>query len=112
MRITVEYDPDNGHVFRDNEAEAWVNEIIETARTEDRDDWVVTVGSALLIDYFRLQLAREVLTVDEILFTYNGLPLVHTQTGRFHHWPKGFCDKTDKILTELLEKEYVPGSGN
>ena len=103
MKLTVEYDPNVGHVERDGEAEKWVDEIIATAKTEDKkDDWIVTVSSALLIDFFRLRLAQGVIKKDQIEFVFNDQVLNHNKYGRIEYWPKGFCDIPIEPMERLL----------
>jgi len=104
MKLTVEYDPMAGYVFKDGEAQGWVDDILHHAlnKFEDRDDWVVTVSSALLIDYFRLRLAQGIIAPDQIQFKFNDEILKTNKYGTLERWPKGFCDKTTDILEELL----------
>lgn len=113
MKLTVEYNPIAGHVTKDGEAEQWVDDKIHSMffakeKLEDRDDWVVTVASALLIDFFRLRLCEGVINVDQIAFTFDGKTLEHNEYGRITHWPKGYCDipiyPMERLLTLAHDK--------
>ncbi len=101
MRLTVEYNANAGHVVRDGEAEKWVDEILETALSKD-NDWVITVSSALLIDFFRLKLAQGIIKMDQIEFTFNGVTLEHNKYGRITPWPKGYCDIPIEPMEQIL----------
>ena len=104
MKLTVEYDPMAGHVYKDGEAQGWVDDILHHAlnKVEDREDLVVTVASALLIDYFRLRLAQGIILPDQIQFKFNDQIIKANKYGTLEQWPRGFCDKTMDILEELL----------
>jgi len=107
MKLTIEYDPMAGHVYKDGESQGWVDDIIHSTffaatKIEDRDDYVVTVASALLIDYFRLRVAQGIINPDQIQFKFNDEILKTNKYGRIEHWPKGFCDHTMYICGELL----------
>ena len=105
MKIIVEYDANSGYTFPDGQAEKWVDNMIQIAR-DGRKEVKFQVSSALLVDYFRVKLARGELSMNEVEFVYEGQTLVHNEYGRFENWPKGFCDRTDKVLEELLTIQH------
>lgn len=100
-KLTVIYDPKSGIMSRDGEAESYIKIVINSF-FEDGVNRVIKIGSELLIHYFRLALYRGEIGVDNIEFHFNGQILEHDKDGRLHPWPKGFCDYTENILSELL----------
>jgi hypothetical protein len=106
MKLTIIYDPDRGYLFADGKAEEWVDETIDmfnrAGERSDDPEWRIKVCSALLVDYFRLRLAQKKIKADQIAFEFKDQTLIHNKYGRLEKWPKGFCDYTDDILTELL----------
>ena len=104
MKLTVEYDPMAGHVYKDGESQGWVDDILHFAlnKPEDENDMVVTVASELLIDYFRLRLAQGVISPDQIQFKFNDEILEANKYGTLERWPRGFCNNAMDICEELL----------
>jgi len=107
MKLTVEYDPMVGYVCKDGEAQGWVDDVLHAVlkRMNDKDQYrddLITVASALLIDYFRVRLAEGVIKKDQIAFKFDGKILEHNEHGRITHWPKGFCDLPIEPMERLL----------
>jgi hypothetical protein len=104
MKLTIEYDSLTGHVCKDGEAQGWVDDIIHRAINTfpERDDLVVTVASALLVDFFRMRLCEGIIKTDQIAFTFNGEVLKHNKYGRIEHWPDGYCDIPIYPMERLL----------
>lgn len=114
-KITLEYNADDGYLFPDGQAEKWVDGLLlqfehDCASREEQgwDDahYKFKVCSALLIDIFRLRLAEGRLKPGQLEIYFNGKKLDLNEYGRIAVWPKGFCDRTDKILTKLLEIQH------
>ena len=95
-KIEIRYDPDNGLVFPDNKVESFVNNFNILGR-----DIYVCVGSALIIDYFRLAVKKGKISCNDIVFLFNDEVLPINKDGRLPRWPIGFCDHLMDVLSEL-----------
>jgi hypothetical protein len=105
MKLTLVYDADGDIYLCDGKAEEWVNTYLDTF-LENKKDQRIVVGSALIIDFFRLKLAQGVIKTDQIEFVFNDKTLEHNRYGTIKHWPKGYCD----IPIEPMEKLLTIGS--
>jgi len=101
MKLTVEYDSEDGYLFPDGWAEAWVTKTVMNF-LRGRKDQHLKVSSELLIDYFRLKLAKGIIRPDQIQFKFNDEILKTNKYGTLERWPKGFCDQAMNICEELL----------
>ena len=117
MKLIIEYDANHGYALPDGKTEAYADKIIALFLDQD-EDMVVSVASAVFVDFFRLRLAEGVVTTDQIEFTFEGKTLKHNKHGRIEHWPNGYCDipigPMEKLLTigsksvkrKKLDKKY------
>jgi len=101
MKLTLVYDANSGFNLCDGRSEAWVDTYLDIF-LEDKKDQRIVIGSALLIDFFRLRLAQGVIKTDQIEFIFNNQVLNHNKHGRIEHWPKGFCDIPIEPMEQLL----------
>jgi len=99
--LTVRYDPLYGNVVPDGHVAAYVNGVV--ARMHDIAEDMVTVGSELLINEFRLRVARGVIPHDQIEFMFNEEILPIRPTGKLDEWPHGFCDYGTTQTYELIK---------
>jgi len=101
MKLTLVYDANSGYSLCDGKSEAWVDMFLKEF-FENKKDQRIVIGSALLIDFFRLRLAQGVISADQIEFVYDGKTLGHNKYGRITHWPKGYCDIPIEPMEKLL----------
>ena len=105
MKLTLVYDANSGYNLCDGKSEEWVDTYLDIF-LENKKDQRIVIGSALLIDFFRLRLAQGVIKTDQIEFVFNDQVLDHNKYGRIKHWPKGYCD----IPIEPMEQLLIIGS--
>jgi hypothetical protein len=97
--ITVIYDPVNGATVPDANVSSEVDYFILAQK--DKTIGVV-IGSELIINEFRVRLYRKEIEPSDIKFMYEGVEIDANVDGRLKNWPTGFCDTTDKQLSELI----------
>ncbi len=105
MKLTLVYDAMSGFNLCDGRSEGWVDTYLDIFLKGGKNQRIV-IGSALLIDFFRLRLAEGVISTDQIEFVFKGKTLEHNKHGRIKHWPRGYCD----IPIEPMEKLLTIGS--
>ncbi len=105
MKLTLVYDAMSGYNLCDGRSEEWVDTYIDEFLKGKKDQRIV-IGSALLIDFFRLRLAQGVISTDQVEFVFKDKTLEHNKHGRIKHWPRGYCD----IPIEPMEKLLTIGS--
>lgn len=101
MKLTIEYDQNDGYVFPDGRAGGWVDTTLRYFLKREEDQHI-KVCSSLLIDFFRLRLCEGVISVDQVEFIFDGKVLEHNEYGRITHWPKGYCDIPIEPVEQLL----------
>ena len=101
--LIIEY-CDDGIAVRDCEAEAFVKEIVRNYCDSDRmfDDMVVKISNELVVNYLRVEVKHGVIGCDEMVFRFDGKDIKINDRGRLMSWPKGFCDRSEKIFEELI----------
>ena len=107
MKITIKYDPNNGYVFPDGKAQDWVKKTVANFNdipTEENLEWNITVCSELLIDMFRLEIAKGNIDHKIVKFGYKGSEIDVDKFGTLIEWPEGFCNTVEKILVQLLTR--------
>jgi len=50
----------------------------------------------------RIIILRKLVPFEEITFKYKDFEMHPDKDARWGNWPKGFCDKMDEILMEIL----------
>ena len=101
MKLTLVYDAMSGYNLCDGRAEGWVDTYLDEFLKGGKNQRIV-IGSALLIDFFRLRLCEGVIAVNQIEFVFDGKTLDHNEYGRIKHWPKGYCDIPIYPMERLL----------
>lgn len=94
--LTVIYDSINGTAVTDGNAEAYVNNVLKAGVEQ------VTVGTAIVVDTFRVMVVRKVISPAGIQFKYGDQLMVINSEGMLDAFPKGFCDQFEKLALELL----------
>ncbi len=101
VMINVVYSK-NGNVVSDANLEAWAKQTIKDHKKFGTID--VTVGTSIMVDMLRALIVRKKVHYSEINFfnSKKGIPITTNEFGRLSSWPKGFCDKEEALLFELL----------
>lgn len=100
--LRVTYDPNDGIVVPDGKTEQWTADVLSKWLEAGKPDTNITVGSALMVDQFRLKAKQEVFDSSEFMFVFYGKEIALYQGGRCSHWPNGFCDHSENILMQLI----------
>lgn len=101
MKLTIDYNAENGFHVADGGAEPFIDVYINRF-LKQKKDMKLTVASSLLVDFFRLRLVQGVIKTDQIEFTFDGEVIKHNSYATFEYWPKGYCDVGDHVLEGLL----------
>lgn len=101
MKLTVDYNANNGFSCVDGRTEEYADHFIAKFLKQNNDQ-TVTIASEIIIDFFRLRLAEGVIKKDQIKFTFDGETLEHDKLGTMRHWPKGYCDTAIAPVEQLL----------
>lgn len=86
-KLIVEYDPDKGQAFSDNESIKYVDEICKTFVNSR-----ILIGTEFLITLFRKAIVEKKIKVDEIKFLFKGRTINIDKYGCWDHRPRGFDD--------------------
>lgn len=103
--LIVNYDPDNHFVVEDGKIEKCVNELLEMyfKTAIGVYETKITVGSELIVQYFRVAVREGKISHEDIKFEYKGQRIDVDKFGNLREWPKGFCDIVDDYLNRLIE---------
>jgi hypothetical protein len=93
---TIEYAP-NEEAIRDADAERPALEFLQLEGQQH-----ICVSTDNFINAARVHICRGVIPHDQVVFLFDGMELRPDSDGRLDHWPRGFCDFTDRWLMELL----------
>ena len=110
-KLIVEYDPDNGLAFSDNNSKKYVESTIKSfisSYTGKKSNPIVLtvkviIGTTLLIDLFRCAVAEGEIEHTKIKFLFKEETFDIDKCGRCKTWPKGFGDFEINVLEKLLE---------
>lgn len=111
QHLCVIYNPVNGVSYADGLVKEQVQRRIELWRGEANTEgnpiyncWVI--GSQLMIDEIRLQVALGVIEHQAITFMMSttNKQITCDEHGTLSEWPKGFCDYQSNVLCELARK--------
>jgi hypothetical protein len=95
---TIEYDMD-GLAIADHKAE-------ETARAFlQSDDSYIKVSTDNFVTAVRVLIHEKFIAHTEVEFLFKGTKLPPNKNGRLNHWPLGFCDTHEDLLSRLLTKQ-------
>lgn len=104
--LRIIYDA-GGLTRADTEIMKWAEQLAENFNQGSRY-YECFVANAAMIDAIRLLIARGVLNHEEVSFEYK-TDLLHegevirpNRYGRLEPWPRGFCDTSIDIISELL----------
>ena len=101
MKLIIEYNAKHGYAVPDGHTEYYVDTIIANFLKQE-EDMVVSVATALFVDFFRVRLAGGAIKPDQIEFMFENKVLEHDRYGTLRHWPKGFCDIPIEPMEQLL----------
>jgi hypothetical protein len=62
----------------------------------------LTTSSNLVVDSFRVQVARGEIDHKNLTFEYEGEIITVDRDVRLSHWPIGFCGHGDRALSEIV----------
>jgi len=96
MKYIIDYNATIGDSF----ADGMVVKIV--------DDWIedgscnIVTSTGLIIDAFRAAVKQGKVSSEDIVIKFRGEELPVDSRGKLDHWPAGFHDTQDKLLTILL----------
>lgn len=97
MPITINYDPKNGDAFPDAMCRDLCNDACHVA-----EDVNINTSTFLLIDWFRVSLKNKIISLDDLIVTYQGEIIALNESGKFiDPLPKGFGDEHLRVLSIL-----------
>lgn len=97
--IKVTYTAD-GSVIGDDHLEDWAKKIV--IKHNNLGNLDLRVGCGIMIQMLRVLIVRGTINYKDIVFyTTDGIYVGPDSNGRLE-WPKGFADKNDYLLDELL----------
>lgn len=97
--IKVTYTAD-GSVIGDDYLEDWAKKIV--IKYNNLGNLDLRVGCGIMIQMLRVLIVRGIINYKDIAFyTTDGIHVGPDSYGRLD-WPKGFADKNDYLLDELL----------
>jgi len=99
-KLTVEYDPDKGQAFPDNESIKYVDAICETYTNTH-----IVVGTEFLLLLFRKAIVKKEIKLDEIEFLFKGRKVEIDKYGCWSYRPKGFDGVATPILSEIIHAQ-------
>jgi hypothetical protein len=104
--LVIRYDSVYGHTVPDGLVEEYVNGACAVQTSQE--DIILTIGSSVLLDAFRLSVKEGRLFHTNVSFEFQHsqqitLTIQHNTRGDLQEWPKGFCDTYDKILERLVD---------
>ncbi len=95
---TIEYDVD-GLAIADYKAE-------ETARSFLKsDENYIKVSTDNFVTAVRALIHEKFIPHTDVEFLFKGTKLPPNKNGRLNHWPVGFCDLHEDLLSRLLTKQ-------
>lgn len=104
-KLIIEFDPDIGTAFSDNQSKPYVNNVIDNKDTVSH----VTIGTGHLLDLFRCAVVEKKIKHTEMEFLFKGEIIPVDRYGTCKNWPKGFGDASMDALEILLGYQYKDG---
>ena len=92
----ITYDARHGKAYPDGALNEAVDYMICSGFGE------ITVSNGLFIDTVRARIKQGLLNHEDVVFLFEDYELYPDENGKFDQWPRGFCDRQDKLLTILL----------
>lgn len=100
--LYIEYS-NTGLAVRDHEAQEFARITIMNHDLLQEDGYLrINISSEVLVSAFRVAVCRKIISHEKVMFVFNNQNIPIDKNGRIHNWPNGFCDFTDRFLTELL----------
>ena len=104
-KIIIEY-CEGGIYSSDQGSWEWLYELQNDILRNGVKDQHIKVSSELMVELTRLLVVRRIIKPDEIIYKYKDKFIKIVKDGGLLTWPKGFCDKRDLILEELIDFRY------
>ena len=99
-KFLITYDPVNGDTTQDGLCVGLVDELISINQLASVR---YITSSANVITAFRLAAAEKKISVDDIVFFFNGEEITMDSKFEMSAWPKGFCDAQGDMLTKIMQ---------
>jgi hypothetical protein len=102
-KFIVKYEPKNKNAanIADGLAEEFALSKVKAWNRETMQ-YTLTVSQELLVNCFRVLVARGLLPYSQVEFHFEDKVIFPDKRGYLDYWPRGFCDYTDRQLAELL----------
>jgi hypothetical protein len=94
---TIEYQPIGAEVFCDTDCETHARAFL----TSEGWDYIA-VANELFITAARTLIAEGVFPNTEVEFKFQGKIMTVYPNGSLDHWPVGFCDTNEILLSRML----------
>ena len=101
-KLIVEYDPENGQAFTDNEAKR----VCRLCNKKQTITPHIVIGNELLITLFRCVIVEEKIEHTKIEFLFKGKIIEISKWGNCKEWPKGFYDTDMNAINILLTYQH------
>jgi hypothetical protein len=101
-RFFVYYEPNGAHSLADGEMEDHLNKRIDIVNSTEQRVFVF-VSNFSYIDEVRMAISQGRLSHEIVEFHFNGIVISSDQDGNLDKWPKGFGDRTSKILCAIVQ---------
>jgi hypothetical protein len=95
---TIEYSTD-GLAVADRKAEEVARAFLKS------DDSYIKVSTDNFVTAVRALIHEKLIPHTEVEFLFKGTKLPPNKNGRLSHWPLGFCDVHEDLLSRLLTKQ-------
>ena len=99
---TVVYAPD-GVAFSDEECERAARLFLALPSEQQAEIRVSTSNFVLAV---RALVAENLFSWNDVQFKYNDLIIPVHQYGTLPHWPQGFCDMDQKLLSRIIRSRF------
>ena len=108
-KLTVEYIPDDNLLEKYSDASAWEKVstyVKDISESQTGVFHVFLTSQELIVNYFRLAILKGLIHHTDVEFLYKDFVMFPDKYGHLDWWPDGFCDYTDKLLTEMLQDMF------
>lgn len=96
-RILLVYDPVHGVPTSDGLVAEFVADIVSSQQQH-----LIYTSSSLVVACFQLAVFKKDLLPSDIGIRFNDQKIIIYESGRFDHYPIGFCDHMENILMQLI----------
>lgn len=97
---TIVFDDQNGICVPDGQMVDKAKEIIDTLMSEEQE--CITISQCILVDAIRVLAKQGYFDVNRVVFKFNDEIIKFEPGGNLSHWPNGFGDMHDNLLSKLL----------